>query len=63
MISHTQTIAICDFVQTPAPLLIRPCMCWPARFLAFVRNFKPPLNDFSNRWCKRENVEPDALEE
>ena len=21
------------------------------------------LNDFSNRWCKRENVEPDALTE
>ena len=21
------------------------------------------LNDFSNRWCKRENVEPDALKE
>ena len=21
------------------------------------------LNDFSNRWCKRENVEPDALQE
>ena len=21
------------------------------------------LNDFSNRWCKRENVEPDALKD
>ena len=21
------------------------------------------LNDFGNRWCKRENVEPDALKE
>ena len=21
------------------------------------------LNDFSNQWCKRENVEPDALKE
>ena len=21
------------------------------------------LNDFSNRWCKQENVEPDALKE
>ena len=21
------------------------------------------LNDFSNRWCKRENIEPDALKE
>ena len=21
------------------------------------------LNDFSKRWCKRENVEPDALKE
>ena len=21
------------------------------------------INDFSNRWCKRENVEPDALKE
>ena len=21
------------------------------------------VNDFSNRWCKRENVEPDVLKE
>ena len=21
------------------------------------------LNDFGNRWCKRENIEPDALKE
>ena len=25
--------------------------------------FTASLNDFSNRWCKRENVEPDALKE
>ena len=24
-------------------------------------NVNASLNDFSNRWCKRENVEPDAL--
>ena len=27
------------------------------------REFAASLNDFSNRWCKRENVEPDALKE
>ena len=26
-------------------------------------NFAASLNDFSNRWRKRENVEPDALKE
>ena len=26
------------------------------------REIATSLNDFSNRWCKRENVEPDALE-
>ena len=25
------------------------------------REIAASLNDFSNRWCKRENVEPDAL--
>ena len=25
------------------------------------RQIAASLNDFSNRWCKRENVEPDAL--
>ena len=25
--------------------------------------FAASLNDFSNRWCKRENVEPNALKE
>ena len=25
------------------------------------REIAVSLNDFSNRWCKRENVEPDAL--
>ena len=25
------------------------------------REIAAPLNDFSNRWCKRKNVEPDAL--
>ena len=27
------------------------------------REIAASLNDFSNRWCKRENVEPDALKE
>ena len=27
------------------------------------REFAASLNDLSNRWCKRENVEPDALKE
>ena len=25
------------------------------------REIAGSLNDFSNRWCKRENVEPDAM--
>ena len=28
-----------------------------------VLQFKTRLNDLNNRWCKRENVEPDALKE
>ena len=27
------------------------------------REITASLNDFSNRWCKRENVEPDVLKE
>ena len=27
------------------------------------REIAASLNDFSNRWCKRENLEPDALKE
>ena len=27
------------------------------------REIAASLNDFSNRWCKQENVEPDALKE
>ena len=27
------------------------------------REIAASLNDFSNRWCKRENIEPDALKE
>ena len=27
------------------------------------REISASLNDFKNRWCKRENVEPDALKE
>ena len=27
------------------------------------RGMNASLNDFNNRWCKRENVEPDALKE
>ena len=30
-------------------------------FLKCRREFAASLNDFSNRWCKQENVEPDAL--
>ena len=32
-------------------------------FLKCRREIAASLNDFSNRWCKRENVEPDALKE
>ena len=34
------------------------CTCFICR-----REIAASLNDFSNRWCKRENVEPDALKE
>ena len=27
------------------------------------REIAASLNDFTNRWCKRENVKPDALKE
>ena len=27
------------------------------------REIAASLNDFGNRWCKQENVEPDALKE
>ena len=27
------------------------------------REIAASINDFSNRWCKRENIEPDALKE
>ena len=29
----------------------------------FSREIAASLNDFSNRWCKQENVEPDDLKE
>ena len=32
-------------------------------FPEFRRVIAASLNDFSNRWCKRENVEPGALKE
>ena len=32
-------------------------------FLKCRREIAASLNDFSNRWCKLENVEPDALKE
>ena len=32
-------------------------------FLKCRREIAASLNDFSNRWCKQENVEPDALKE
>ena len=32
-------------------------------FLKCRREIAASLNDFSNSWCKRENVEPDALKE
>ena len=28
-----------------------------------LKEIADSLNDLSNRWCKRENVEPDALKE
>ena len=31
--------------------------------LKCCREIAASLKDFSNRWCKRENVEPDALKE
>ena len=32
-------------------------------FQKCCRELAASLNDLSNRWCKRENVEPDALKE
>ena len=32
-------------------------------FPKYRREIAASLYDFSNRWCKRENVEPDALKE
>ena len=32
-------------------------------FPKYRRETTASLNGFSNRWCKRENVEPDALKE
>ena len=32
-------------------------------FLKCRRDFDASLNDFSNRWFRRENIEPDALKE
>ena len=32
-------------------------------FIKCRREIAASLNDFSNQWCKRENVEPDALKE
>ena len=32
-------------------------------FPKWCREIASSLNDFSNRWCKLENVEPDALKE
>ena len=32
-------------------------------FLKCRREITASLNDFINRWCKRENVEPDAMKE
>ena len=45
------------------------CFCPKYRFPSNIdfskcrREIAASLNDFSNRWCKRENVEPDALKE
>ena len=35
----------------------------PIDFSKCRREIAASLNDLSNRWCKRENVEPDTLEE
>ena len=32
-------------------------------FPKYPREIAASLNDFGNRWCKRENVEPDAFKE
>ena len=32
-------------------------------FLSCYKEIAASLNDFSNLWCKRENVEPDALKD
>ena len=32
-------------------------------FSKCLREIDASLNDLSNRWCKRDNVEPDALKE
>ena len=32
-------------------------------FYKFRREIAASLNGFSNRWCKQENVEPDAFKE
>ena len=47
----------CEFVTFPLVSWVR-CGTWLYRFLIFA-----PLLTFSYRWCKRENVEPDALKE
>ena len=41
------------------------CLVFPSNidFSKSRREIAASLNDFSNRWCKRENVEPDALKE
>ena len=31
--------------------------------LSVIETIAASLNDFSNRWCKQENVEPDVLKE
>ena len=36
---------------------------FPIDFSKCRREIAASLNDFSYRWCKRENVEPDALKE
>ena len=32
-------------------------------FPKYRREIAASLNDFSNRWCKQKNIEPDALKE
>ena len=54
---------VCRKVDTTKPSLVK--MRFPSNidFSKCRREIAASLNDFGNRWCKWENVEPDALKE